>query len=275
MWQYINRMQIHFKEVNKTTPQINILRLIHDQLRQDTRFKTATDHLQERISKYKSGNGFVPPEYRLNKIARTIMDQYDAREREKLSEPRKRTVHALNLSINKMATRDSSRSQESNDTFAKPLSSYGKSELRTRYQRNATDVPGNETEEHKMVRFQKPPPNDIHCKGCITYGHPVEECTKTGAAISIAQFLRTCPPEKKRQILEEAHERYINAYKRRRKLKQQIKSIKYDHQFDEVTERWKNLTVPELQNIEQLKVACVIAAKEQHPDLDFGSLDAN
>ena len=58
-------------------------------------------------------------------------------------------------------------------------------------------------------------------------------------------------------------------------MKQQIKSIKYDHQFDKETERWKNLTVPELQNIEQLKVACVIAAKEQRLDLDFGSLDAN
>ena len=150
-------MQIHFKEVNKTTLQIDILRIIHDHLRQDARFKTATDHLQKRISKYKSGNGFVTPEYRLNKIAQTIMDQYDAREREKLSEPQKKTVHALNLSINKMATRTSMGRQDSNDTSMKPLSSYGQSECQPRYphpsSRNANSATVNDPEEHKRVWF--------------------------------------------------------------------------------------------------------------------------
>ena len=69
VWKYINCMQIHFKEVNKTTPQIDSLSLIHGQLRQDEHFKTATDHLQKCIRKYKSRNGFMPLEYRLNKIA--------------------------------------------------------------------------------------------------------------------------------------------------------------------------------------------------------------
>ena len=92
IWQYINQMQIHFKKLNKTTPQIDILRLIHDQLKIDLRFKTASEHLQDKISKYKSGNGF----------------QYSLREREKLSEPPQKTIRAVELNVSRMSTRSTS-----------------------------------------------------------------------------------------------------------------------------------------------------------------------
>ena len=287
VWQYINQMQIHFKEVNKTTPQINILRLIHDQLKLDSRFKTASEHLQDKISKYKSGNGFVPPEYRLNKIARTIMDQYSLREWEKLSEPRQKTIRAVEINVSRMSTRSTSgkgyQGQQYRQTPSAPtddnnyidrqpsqkmLSEYGAD--------NST------TAKEKTVKFQKPPPSNKLCKGCFTYGHDVEDCTKTGAAISISQFLCTCTPERKQQILEaykqnqkEAHERYINAYQRQRKLKQHIKSIEYDLQFDEQNQRWKDLSAQELHSLDTSKIACVVDAKKENFDIDFGLLDAN
>ena len=280
LWQYINQMQIHFKEVNKSTPQIDILRLIHDQLKIDPRFKTASEHLQDNISKYKSGNGFVPPEYRLNKIARTIMDQYSLSERQKLSEPRQKTVRALELNVSRMSTRSTSPKPYRPSTAApventdqqlyrKPLSEYG-----------ADTAP--KTKDKQVVRFQKQPPNNKICKGCFTYGHDVEECTKTGAAISIAQFLRTCGPEKKQQILaaykqnrKDAHDRYVAAYQRRRQLKQQIKRIEYDMQFNENNQTWKDLSASELQHLDHMRIACVVEAKKEHPDIDFGSLDTN
>ena len=290
IWQYINRMQIHFKEVNKTTPQLDILRLIHDQLKLDERFKTASEHLQKQISEYKSGNGFVPPEYRLNKIARTIMDQYNLKDRQRLSEPRRQTVRSLELSVSRMNTRSNTRkffprkptnqqpseqTQSADDydysdqqTARKPLSEYG-TETTT-------------STKEKTVKFQKQPPSNKFCKGCLTHGHDIEECTKTGAAISIAQFLRTCSPQRRSQILEaykqnrkDAHQRYITAYQKRRHLKQQIKSVEYDLQFNEHDNTWKDLSASELQNLDNMRIACVVEAKQDHPDIDFGSLDNN
>ena len=98
----------------------------------------------------------------------------------------------------------------------------------------------------------------------------------------IAQFLCNCPADRNQHILKaysrsrkEAHDRYVKAYENRRKLKQQIKSLEYDYQFNEANNRWKNLTEPELQLLEQMKVVCVIDAKKEHLDIDFGSLDDN
>ena len=209
------------------------------------------------------------------------MDLYNKKERERLSKPRQPIINAIDLSISRMATRSSS----SDRVPMPPLSAYGDTGVTSQKSQSSKppyrDANATLQKDHK-VRFQKPPPSDILCKGCITYGHPVEECTKTGAAISIAQFLRNCPSDRKRQILEaysrnrkEAHERYVKAYEKRRRLKHQIKTIEYDHQFDEENDRWKNLTVPELQQLEQMKVSCVIEAKKDHPDIDFGSLDEN
>ena len=133
----------------------------------------------------------------------------------------------------------------------------------------------------KCAESSEPTEAEI-CPNCMTYGHTAEECTKTGAAITINQFLKTCPPEKKRIILDayrknrkEAHEQYLCAYKKRCQLKQQIRCLEYDHQFDTNTKEWKKLDGPASQALDDLRISCVITAKKETPNLDFGSLDDN
>ena len=115
------------------------------------------------------------------------------------------------------------------------------------------------------------------CKSCITYCHTDGECTKTGSAISIQQYLKSCPPEKKRQILnaykdnrKAAHALYLAAYQRRKDLKKKICRIYYDYL---VSPCGTNDPQAE-QTFEMLRVACVKTAQAEHPDLDFGSVDA-
>ena len=67
---------------------------------------------------------------------------------------------------------------------------------------------------------------EMFCKRCIMHGHTDKKCTKTGTAISIAQYLRTCSADKKQQILDAyrenrkaAHAQYLEAYERRKDLK--------------------------------------------------------
>ena len=91
-------MKIYFKEVNSTTKQVDILRLIHDQLEKDPRFTTAVTRITEKISEYKAGNGFLPHEYTLSGIACIIIYLYDASEWEQLSQPRQKKIHALQTS---------------------------------------------------------------------------------------------------------------------------------------------------------------------------------
>ena len=122
IWKYINMTQIYFKEVNRHTSQVDILRLIHDQLQPDKRFKAAVEHLQERISKHKSGNGMVLAEYRLKSITQTIMTLYPPKKRQALSQPRQKlgmtalTINAVdnsnavdNISANRMTTQSQTR----------------------------------------------------------------------------------------------------------------------------------------------------------------------
>ena len=80
VWEYVDKMKIYFKEVNCMAKHIDILQLIYDQLVRDPRFTTAASNVQDKISEYKSGNGFVPEEFTLSRIARTIMDMYDSSE---------------------------------------------------------------------------------------------------------------------------------------------------------------------------------------------------
>ena len=69
VWEYINKMKIYFKEVNSTAKQVDILCLIYDQLIRDPRFATAATKIQDKISKYKACNGFVPEDCTLSRIA--------------------------------------------------------------------------------------------------------------------------------------------------------------------------------------------------------------
>ena len=54
----------------------------------------------------------------------------------------------------------------------------------------------------------------------------------------------------------------------------QIRRLEYDHSFDEKNAEWKELDETNTKQLQHLRVTAVIAAKKDHPDLDFGSLDA-
>ena len=70
-----------------------------------------------------------------------------------------------------------------------------------------------------------------------------------------------------------AHERYVQAYEWHRKLKQQIWKVEFENQFNQDKQEWKALDDHQLQALDKLRVSCMVAAKTEHPDLDFGSLD--
>ena len=74
-------------------------------------------------------------------------------------------------------------------------------------------------EQQDSSRLTRPPPTEDFCISCMTYGHTDIECTKTGAHVSIEEYHRQCPKERKQEILQayqqnqkEAHERYKAAY---------------------------------------------------------------
>ena len=275
-------MQIYFREVNTNVPQVDILRLIYDQVRVDPRFTTAAEQIQSKIEDNKTGNGFVPPEFHVNNIASTIMDMYDMRQRETLSEPRRKQITALDVPIiHRMQTRNSVRGSAPRPQGSRQLASYGGNQDET-HDMSTTGIYNGmtETKQTNDQNRSNAQPVEKPCKCCLTYGHDETNCTKTGATISIAQYLRNCSQEKKREILNAyrenriaAHERYKQAYNKRRQLKKQIRRLEYDHSFDEQKTTWKQLDDAATQHLQQLRIAAVVKAKEDHPDLDFGSLD--
>ena len=145
------------------------------------------------------------------------MDIYDSSERERLSQPRRRTVRQLQLLLLDQTPNQgsitiqymSTRNTPTRPSGKPPLAQYGPEQPQDLAQDQSTDLP----------------PVEI-CPSCMTYRHSADVCTKTGAAITIQQFLKTCPSEKKKTIEEaykknrkEAHEQYVWAYKKRRQLK--------------------------------------------------------
>ena len=119
-------MQIYFCEVNTKIPQVDILRLIHDQLRMDPRFTTAAEHIESEIEDHKTGNGFVPPEFHVNNIAQIIMDMYYVKQWETLSEPQCKKITPVDMQmIHQMQTRSSTLGNASQSQGSQPLASYG------------------------------------------------------------------------------------------------------------------------------------------------------
>ena len=251
IWEFIAKCQIYIKDVQPSNcTQVDVLRIVQEQISKDPRFKIASDHLQSKISTLKNGDGSVPHEYNLKNLTQTIMECYELNDRERLSQPlRAPRVAALDtpIEIQRVQHGKSSQYQEDNDRS------------------KTTEKRHNDSKE----KF---------CKSCITYGHTDEECTKTGAAISIAQYLTNCSSEKKRQILsaykenrKAAHARYLAAYERRKDLKKKIRRIHYDYLLSPRSSQDPQAE----QTYEMLRVACVKTAHAEHPDLDFGSIDAS
>ena len=294
LWRYIHMMQIYFKEVNKQATQVDILRLIHAQLCKDPRFTKAAEHLQGVISEHKTGNGSVPEEYRLKDIACTIMDQYDPSEREKLSESRRPSRFGTNtMQINRMRTRSQRQArfdqttQHYGDSLNLPETDF--TPKRNQYdQRRNKESTGNKElrrEQDKVheqctdIHAHGDNPADTLCIGCWTYGHPVEECTKTGSFIAIDAFLTRCTEQTKREIkaayrknCKEAHERYLRAFKRRQELRKKIQRLEFQYHKEPTSTATQN-EQEAMAELDALKISCIHVAHDEDPDLDFGSLD--
>ena len=76
VWTYVQKLEVYVQEVTKNMSQVDVLRLIYDQLKVDMHFRMATNRIEEIISKHKHGAGSVPPEYRLKNVLQTIMGMY-------------------------------------------------------------------------------------------------------------------------------------------------------------------------------------------------------
>ena len=154
------------------------------------------------------------------------------------------------------------------EPLQRPLASYGGTSNQQTERRDATQS------SDEQIR-EKP------CKCCLTYSRDENNCTKTGAAISIAQYLHNCTSEKKREFLKAyrenriaTHERYKQAHHKRHQLNKQIRRLEYNHSFNQTNAEWKQLNDTNAQQLQSLRVGAVIAAKKDHPDLDCGSLDS-
>ena len=181
------------------------------------------------------------------------MDCYEPNERDRLSQP----LHQTNI----------------RSVIVPPVIKR----MQTRSQRQPEKQVTNQEHPKRRV-ITEDDLDTLFCIGCMTYGHDISNCNKTGAAISIDRYLKACTPEKHQQILEaykaniqEAHKRYLAVYEKRRNLKHQIKRLEYEHLHNGSTNSEPNATSEA--NFENLRVACVKKARTAHPDLDFGSLN--
>ena len=145
--------------------------------------------------------------------------------------------------------------------------------------RTATPKRDNREHQHDKPRYLKQQPTEDFCISCMTYGHPDTECTKTGAHISIADYLSRCSRERKQEILrayrqnrKDAHERYKAAYQRRRDLRKRIRHLEYHHHYDK-NGQFKDIDPVTAASLDRQRISCIRIAHDQHPDLDFGSLD--
>ena len=138
---------------------------------------------------------------------------YDPSDREKLSEPRRPTRFGANvMQINRMRTRsqrqvrtDSTSDEHDDDYQNTDRYDTLQSERRLRNQQRNQDRDhsrSNQRSPQKKPQDQQrvDQPSDTLCIGCWTYGHSVEECTKTGAQIAIDAFLQRCSDQTKQEI---------------------------------------------------------------------------
>ena len=65
----------------------------------------------------------------------------------------------------------------------------------------------------------------------------------------------------------------MRAYQKCQQLKKQIKCLGFDYHFDQSKAEWATLDDAQVKELHNLQVAAVVSAKQDDPDLDFGSLD--
>ena len=80
-WNYIRCMETYVTDVKSNMDQIDILRLVQDQLRGDPHFDRAASHLQNKIDKHREGNRSFLERYMLCNLVITVMDLYNSKEK--------------------------------------------------------------------------------------------------------------------------------------------------------------------------------------------------
>lgn len=81
IWEYSTKCQIYIKDIQLSNcTQVDVLRIVQEQISKDPHFKIASDRLQEKISTLKNGDVSVPTEYTLKNLLQTIMECYDIRD---------------------------------------------------------------------------------------------------------------------------------------------------------------------------------------------------
>ena len=74
-----------------------------------------------------------------------------------------------------------------------------------------------------------------------------------------------------KQNRKAAHERYLQSYQARKDLKKRMRQLEFEHFPTEQSHL--DLDPDQLHNFNQIRISYINAAKDGHPDLDFGNLD--
>ena len=114
-----------------------------------------------------------------------------------------------------MQTRTGARGNTPRPQESRSLASYGDNTHTKKPLQQPLASYGGTSDQQTERGETQPSCNQIRdnpCKCCLNYGNDENNCTKTGAAISIAQYLHNCTPEKKRKILQAYRENRVAAH---------------------------------------------------------------
>jgi hypothetical protein len=270
---YIESLKIYVQEIAMHLSQLDILRLVTQQLQTDPRFKTVAAHFSEKVATFIQQNTkFLDVQYSLANVARTVMHFYSPEERDQLCQPRTRQVTFNSL----ICSTDAELAMTAN-AFQRNKPAYNRSTSRD-YKANRNSSHDDSTRSPNKRSHNVKTDDKEFCKGCRTYGHVLNDCNKVGAQITISQFLERLPKEdvqslKKSYIdnRKKAHEKYLSSYNDRLRLKREIKCVEFDL-FPTDEERLH----PSEQDIgifNNERNRLIVHALKSNYNLDFGSLD--
>ena len=256
---YIEELKIYVQDVAQHLTQLEILQLVTDQLETDSRFTSVANHFKEKTSIFmQNDTRFLDSQYSLINIARTIMSFYKPEERNQLLKPRSNFNSLVTNAFDRKSNFDKNKLPFGKKPFQHRDKSRDKSPFKT---------------ANKTAKDDKQ-----FCKGCRTYGHEVENCNKTGAQISITQFLDRLPVADAQRIKQayidnrkEAHKKYLESYASRRTLRNSISTFAIDlFPTEESMEEPSDAMTTAYEGIRDNLIMHAVRAPV---DIDFGSLD--
>jgi len=247
---YIAAFKTWVSETNPMMTQRAIFQLVNEQLLLDTRYAKAHNDLSLHYSRYTAANASnVDPPHTLVNLAQTILEYYSVSEKNKLLQPMPATVNVVHAPLVHLDIKSMVKNFTRKDQ--KPSSFSGD---------------------------KRPADKSLFCYGCCGYGHTVNDCTKTGAAILIEEFLAKLPAEKKSDLKKAyltnrklAHEKYLKSYKDRGKLRHQIKSLETTCFPTDADRRDPNQAT--IETFLTQRETAIRTARIHNIELDFGSLD--